>query len=77
MSDFAVYGRFLDESTTVTDEIKPFYKPPPRIPCESMGTGLNKHVYFVCNERKYYQKEIYQITFSSPSFNSVWKKITF
>ncbi|XP_011426256.3 radial spoke head protein 6 homolog A isoform X2 [Magallana gigas] len=41
---------FDDESTTVTDEIKPFYKPPPRIPCESMGTGLNKHVYFVCNE---------------------------
>ncbi|XP_056012064.1 radial spoke head protein 6 homolog A-like [Ostrea edulis] len=41
---------FDDESTTVTDDIKPFYKPPPTIPCESLGTGLNKHVYFVCSE---------------------------
>ncbi|XP_061170080.1 radial spoke head protein 6 homolog A-like [Saccostrea echinata] len=41
---------FDDESTTVTEDIKPYYKPPPRIPCESLGTGLNKHIYFVCNE---------------------------
>lgn len=54
MFDFVVYGCFLDELMIVIDEIKLFYKLFFRIFCESMGIGLNKYVYFVCNECKYY-----------------------
>lgn len=33
------------------DEIpKPQYKPPPVVPKEEKGTGVNKKTYFVCNE---------------------------
>jgi hypothetical protein len=34
------------------DDLKPLYKPPPKIPCEPAGTGLNKKVYFVTSERE-------------------------
>ena len=34
------------------EDLKPMYKPPPKIPCEPAGTGLNKKVYFVTHERK-------------------------
>lgn len=54
MFDFVVYGCFLDELMIVIDEIKLFYKLFFRIFCESLGIGLNKYVYFVCNECKYY-----------------------
>ena len=33
---------------------KPTWKPPPEILKEENGSGTNKKVYFVCNERKYY-----------------------
>ena len=28
------------------------FKPPPVVPKEAYGTGINKYVYYVCNARK-------------------------
>lgn len=40
----------LFDEISIPDEIKPAYKPQPKIPCEALGTGLNRKVYFVCSE---------------------------
>lgn len=32
------------------EDIKPMYKPPRKVPCEPAGVGLNRKVYFVCNQ---------------------------
>lgn len=42
------FSNLLDD--TMPDDLKPLYKPPPKIPCEPAGTGLNKKVYFVTSE---------------------------
>lgn len=36
---------------------KSAFKPPPTVPKEERGTGVNKHSYYVCNRRMYYGKE--------------------
>ncbi|KAK7506211.1 hypothetical protein BaRGS_00002323 [Batillaria attramentaria] len=33
-----------------SEEIKPLYKPPRKVPCEPAGVGLNRKVYFVCSQ---------------------------
>ena len=33
------------------------YKPPPVVPKEERGTGLNKFTYYVCNHREFYNKD--------------------
>ncbi|XP_060064318.1 radial spoke head protein 6 homolog A-like [Ylistrum balloti] len=40
----------LFDDLSTSDDIKPTYKPQPKIPCEPLGTGLNRKVYFVCSE---------------------------
>ncbi|KAL4219670.1 Radial spoke head protein 4 A [Mactra antiquata] len=40
----------LFDDLMLPDDIKPIYKPPPKIPCEPAGSGLNKKIYFVTLE---------------------------
>ncbi len=43
---------------------KSTYKPPPTVPKEDRGTGVNKYTYYVCNHRMFrfvYLKIKYQI----------------
>ncbi|XP_045200291.2 radial spoke head protein 6 homolog A-like [Mercenaria mercenaria] len=40
----------LFDDMMLPDDLKPMYKPPPKIPCEPAGSGLNKKVYFVTSE---------------------------
>lgn len=37
---------------------KSTYKPPPVVPKEERGTGVNKYTYYVCNYRKFFFKKL-------------------
>jgi len=42
---------------------KSTYKPPPPVPKEERGTGINKYTYYVCNHRKFDKKQISKMNF--------------
>ena len=46
-------GYKLLEEAEIDDTPKPDYKQPPSVPKEESRTGVNKKVYFVCNDRKF------------------------
>ena len=52
--------RYIQCFVDLSSSIKPDYTPAPKVPSEPPGDGLNKQVYFVCNDCKY--QEIIIIT---------------
>lgn len=42
---------------------KSTYKPPPTVPREERGTGVNKYTYYVCNYRKFISLPIFIFIF--------------
>ncbi|XP_052280240.1 radial spoke head protein 6 homolog A-like [Dreissena polymorpha] len=40
----------LLDDLLMPDELKPSYRPPPKIPCERPGQGLNRKIYYVTRE---------------------------
>jgi hypothetical protein len=50
-------GKDLDDDEEGEGEEDPLpkstYKPPPTVPKEDRGTGVNKYTYYVCNRRKF------------------------
>lgn len=49
-----MFSTFLEGPTEEENIPKSTFKPPPDVPKEEHRTGVNKKVYFVCNEREWF-----------------------